>query len=71
VTHLDDLGTDIIIDPTQKYLVCTGFFWLRIGTSYEDFVHNKKRNSVAWVRERIIPTEQTPHVGEVSANFCG
>jgi hypothetical protein len=31
----------------------------------------KKKNSVALVRKRTIPTERTPHVGEVSANFCG
>ena len=28
-------------------------------------------NSVALVRERTIPTERLPPVGEVSANFCG
>jgi hypothetical protein len=33
--------------------------------------HTKKRNSVALVRERTIPTERPPQVGEVSANFCG
>ena len=27
--------------------------------------------SVALVRERTIPTERPPPVGEVSANFCG
>jgi hypothetical protein len=27
--------------------------------------------SMALVRERNIPTERTPLVGEVSANFCG
>jgi hypothetical protein len=27
-------------------------------------------NSVVWVRERTIPTERPPLVGEVSANFC-
>jgi hypothetical protein len=26
---------------------------------------------MAWVRERIIPTERPPLVGEVTANFCG
>jgi hypothetical protein len=31
----------------------------------------KKLNSVALVRERTIPTERLPPVGEVSANFCG
>jgi hypothetical protein len=25
---------------------------------------------MAWVRERTIPTERPPFVGEVSANFC-
>ena len=31
----------------------------------------KKKTSVALVRERTIPTERPPPVGEVSANFCG
>ena len=31
----------------------------------------KKKNSVALVRERTIPKEWPPPVGEVSANFCG
>jgi hypothetical protein len=31
----------------------------------------KNNNSTALVRERIIPTESPPFVGEVSANFCG
>jgi hypothetical protein len=30
---------------------------------------NKKKNSVALVRQRTIPTERPPLVGEVSANF--
>jgi hypothetical protein len=34
-------------------------------------VENLILNSVAWVRERNIPTERPPLVGEVSANFCG
>jgi hypothetical protein len=28
-------------------------------------------NSMVWVRERTIPTERQPLVGEVIANFCG
>jgi hypothetical protein len=28
-------------------------------------------NSVAFIRERTIPTERPPHVGEVCAKFCG
>jgi len=39
------------------------------------FSHNEhtktKLNSVTLVRERTIPTERPPPVGEVSANFCG
>jgi hypothetical protein len=30
-----------------------------------------KLNSMAWVRERTIPTERPPLVGEAIANFCG
>jgi hypothetical protein len=32
---------------------------------------NTKKNSMVWVRERIIPTERPPLVGEVITNFCG
>jgi hypothetical protein len=28
-------------------------------------------NSMVWVRERTIPTERPPLVGEVIANVCG
>jgi len=31
----------------------------------------KQTNSVSLVRERTIPTERPPLVGEVGANFCG
>jgi len=31
----------------------------------------RKKNSMALIRERTIPTERPPPVGEVSANFCG
>jgi hypothetical protein len=30
-----------------------------------------KKNSLVRVRERTIPTERPPLVGEVIANFCG
>jgi hypothetical protein len=33
--------------------------------------NKKKTNSMVWVRERTIPTERPPLVGEVIANFCG
>jgi len=35
------------------------------------YPYKTKLNSVALVRERTIPTERSPPVGEVSANFCG
>jgi len=40
-------------------LLCVDFNYLRLHT---------KLNSVALVRERTIPTERPPPVGEVSAN---
>jgi hypothetical protein len=40
----------------------------KIGTASRKFL--KKKNFVAIVRERTIPTERKPLVGEVSANFC-
>jgi hypothetical protein len=30
-----------------------------------------KLNSMVWVRERTIPTERPPLLGEVIANLCG
>jgi hypothetical protein len=33
--------------------------------------HIKQTNSGALVRQRTLPTERTPLVGEVSANFSG
>ena len=43
-------------------------FWHNTNNEGET---KKKKNSVALVRERTIPTERPPPVGEVSANFCG
>jgi hypothetical protein len=33
------------------------------------YIYIKQTNKVALVRERTIPTERPPPVGEVSANF--
>jgi hypothetical protein len=53
-----------------------GFIWLTAGTSggtvsilYWTFVFHKKKNSVAWVRERTMSTERPSLAGEVSANI--
>jgi hypothetical protein len=50
-------------DITGKFKKNVTFFTVEV--SY------KKLNSVALVRERTIPTERPPPVGEGSANFCG
>ena len=41
------------------------------GLELRLLAHLCKKNSVASVRKRTIPTEGPPPVGEVSANFCG
>jgi hypothetical protein len=40
-------------------------------TSVRSIRSMHKKNSVVWVRERTIPTERPPLVGEVTVNFCG
>jgi hypothetical protein len=35
------------------------------------YLKKTKLNSVTWVRERTIPSERPPLVGEVRGNFCG
>jgi hypothetical protein len=52
--------------------------WLRVEYALQnkqnEYINTRtktKLNSVALVRERTIPTERPPPVGEVSANFCG
>jgi hypothetical protein len=52
---------------TQKYVFIRRFVWPFVLK----LVLKLKLNSVALVRERTIPTERPPPVGEVSANFCG
>jgi hypothetical protein len=51
------------------------FHYVRKRTTYERKLFivatTNKTNSVALVRERILPTERSPLVGEVSADFCG
>jgi hypothetical protein len=45
---------------------------VRVRSDFKKYVYKtKKTNSAALVRERTIPTERPPLVGEVSANFCG
>jgi hypothetical protein len=51
-------------------LDCT-FSTLPNGAGMQLYKRLLKENSVALVRERNIPTERPPLVGEVSVNFCG
>ena len=46
-------------------------YYIYIYTHIYIYIYKTKLNSVALVRERTIPTERPPPVGEVSANFCG
>jgi hypothetical protein len=55
-----------MVDNTQKNWVC--------GLCPSSGILNTtkhKKNSMVSVRERTIPTERPPLVGEVVANFCG
>jgi hypothetical protein len=48
------------------------FVWLMTyGRPDETTQTSDIKNSMVWVRERTIPTERPPLVGEVIANFCG
>ena len=58
--HLIDFATEM---AGVHCAVRTGFIYI--------YIDQVKKNSVALVRERTIPTERPPPVGEVSANFCG
>jgi hypothetical protein len=52
---------------------CADFIvhYLHVSAPIGGHLQVKCTNSVALVRERTIPTERPPLVGEVSANFCG
>jgi hypothetical protein len=56
------------ITPRQQkiYLILLQHYvTLRVYLQFK----NRKKNSVAWVREWTMPTKQPPLVGELSANF--
>ena len=63
---------------SSVFFIAAGFHLIfyhgRFGTKYLSYVLEAGiwgPYSVALVRERTIPTERPPPVGEVSANFCG
>jgi hypothetical protein len=52
----------------------SSFYWallsrFHLKTEIESSL--QKKNSMVWVRERTIPIERPPLLGEVVANFCG
>jgi hypothetical protein len=62
VTYYQLNTSDFPLHEEEKYTMC-GMCFRRVNF--------KQTNSMVWVRERTIPTERPPLVGEVIANFCG
>ena len=58
------------LSPPPKIHLLAVYWGTTLGRCNRSYVE-LKLNSVALVRERTIPTERPPPVGEVSANFCG
>jgi hypothetical protein len=64
--QLKEFPYAIKLNPAQFMMkVMAMFLWIHSDAAY------KKKNSVASVRKRTIPTERPPLVGQLSANFCG
>jgi hypothetical protein len=61
------------LESEHKDLLSWGLFFLIISfnSDWATTTFKNKTNSRAWVRQRTIPTERPPLVGEVSANFSG
>jgi hypothetical protein len=78
-------GTFPFILESPVSLLVTDFLFLyhchrtlrRVNTiwvgqaQHTSYTPQNKTNSMVWVRERTIPTERPPLLGEVVANFCG
>jgi hypothetical protein len=45
--------------------------WLYLQATQGKDIHTKKKTPWPLVHKWTIPTERPPHVGKVSANFCG
>jgi hypothetical protein len=63
----------ILIEPSSevKSILILQCILSRFSQYYSCIIRVYKKNSVVLVRERIIPTQRPPLVGEVSARFCG
>ena len=62
-------GSETGSSPSISVFLCQ-YHCTTVPRSYFIYLPSNS-NSVALVRERTIPTERPPPVGEVSANFCG
>jgi hypothetical protein len=66
-----------ITSPKLHTVECTSIFrrhiWVQVNEprNLNFTTKTKNLNSMVWVRERTIPTERPPLVGEVIANLCG
>jgi hypothetical protein len=60
-------SVDKILQTTRRHIARN----VTVNNDGVQTSHLKQLNSVAWVRERTIRTEQPSLVGEVSANFWG
>jgi hypothetical protein len=65
-------------NPKQPLHYCSNLFghstYTYVSLTFLDnqpLNQSNKTNTVAWVRERTIPTDRPPLAGEFSANFCG
>jgi hypothetical protein len=76
VEHPNSRGNRLLLPHSLKnigapWLVTVDLPVTRQFSSFRIYHPWLLTNSVALVRERTIPTEQPPLVGEVSVNFCG
>jgi hypothetical protein len=55
---------------TRSYLLyISNYLFIQVNLNWTE-LNWTELNSIVWVRERTIPTERPPLVGEVIANFC-
>jgi hypothetical protein len=62
--------SNIVPDISCAVQLLSIFLKIYCTNSIYSVYNAKKLNSMALVRERTIPTERLPPVGEVSANLC-
>jgi hypothetical protein len=76
-TELCATAPDSILDLEVLYVAFLWFYSVPLIPSFDlalsevQRIHKTKLNSGALVRQRTIPTERPPLIGEVNANFSG